>query len=69
MTVSILERVLVGHAREMRARGGTLALAGPQGTVLRVVSLTGLLTWFEVHDTVGQAAAGGHRLLTFLATP
>jgi anti-sigma B factor antagonist len=49
--------VLIRHARETRARGGTLALAGPQGTVLRLLSVTGLLTWFEVAEATGQAAA------------
>jgi anti-sigma B factor antagonist len=61
--------VLARHARGMRARGGTLALAGPRGTVLRLLSVTGLLTWFEVCDTVGQASADGHRSLTFPAIP
>jgi len=62
--------VLAGHAREVRVLGGTLALAGPQGTVLRLLSLTGLLAWFEVHDTAAQAAGGRRRRsLTFPAAP
>jgi anti-sigma B factor antagonist len=51
--------VLIRYARETQARGGTLALAGPQGTVLRLLSLTGLLTWFEVADAIGPSAADG----------
>jgi anti-sigma B factor antagonist len=51
--------VLIRHAREARARCGTVALAGPQGTVLRILSVTTLLTWFEVADATGQAAADG----------
>jgi anti-sigma B factor antagonist len=52
---------LARHAREIQARGGTLALAGPRGAVRRLLSVTGLLTWFEVHDTVSQAVGGGRR--------
>ena len=61
--------VLVRYSREIRARGGSLALAGPQGAVRRVLSVTGLITWFEVHDTVGQAIAGGRRSLVLAAAP
>jgi anti-sigma B factor antagonist len=62
--------VLIRHAWHMRARGGTLALAGPQGAVLRILSVTGLLGWFEVYDTIGQATTGGgagYQSLTFPA--
>src|ERR1700735_770591 len=52
--------VLVWHACEMRIQGGKVELAGPQGAVRRILSVTGLLTAFEVHDTVGQAAGGDH---------
>ena len=38
--------VLVKHCMETRARGGSFALAGPQGIVRRILSVTGLLTWF-----------------------
>jgi len=62
-------RVLVQHARGIWAQGGTVDLAGPQGTVHRILSVTGVLTMFEVHGTVGQAAAGhrGCRSLVFPA--
>ncbi len=50
--------VLVWHACEIQAQGGTVEMAGPQGAVRRILSVTGLLTGFEVHDAVGQAADG-----------
>jgi len=50
--------VLVRHCKEIRGQGGSFALAGPQAAVLRILAVTGLLTWFEVHDTVQEAAAG-----------
>jgi anti-sigma B factor antagonist len=55
---SICLGVLVRHCREIRGRGGSFALAGPQAAVRRVLSATGLLSWFEVHDTVEEAVAG-----------
>ena len=56
---SVCLSVLVRHCRETRGRGGSFALAGPQAAVRRVLSVTGLLSWFEVHDTVEEAVAGG----------
>ena len=50
--------VLVRHSRKIRAQGGSFALAGPQAAVLRVLSVTGLLSWFEVHATIDEAVAG-----------
>jgi anti-anti-sigma factor len=50
--------VLVRHCQQIRAQGGSFVLAGPQGTVHKILSVTGLLTWFEVHESVGQAVAG-----------
>jgi anti-sigma B factor antagonist len=61
--------VLVRHSQEIRARGGSFALAGPQGAVRGVLSITGLITWFEVYDTVGQAIAAGRQSLVLPATP
>jgi anti-anti-sigma factor len=59
--------VLIQHRRDIRAQGGTVDLAGPQGSVHRILSLTGGLTMFEVHGTVEQATAGKHgcRYLVF----
>ena len=50
--------VLVRHCKEIRGQGGSFALAGPQPAVLMILSVTGLLTWFEVHSTVDEAVAG-----------
>jgi anti-anti-sigma factor len=47
--------VLVGHCKRVRDLGRSFALAGPQRAVLRVLSATGLLSWFEVYDTVDEA--------------
>jgi anti-anti-sigma factor len=48
--------VLVRHCKEIRGQGGSFALAGSQPAVLRILAVTGLLTWFEVHDTFEEAA-------------
>lgn len=48
--------VLVRHCKEIRRRGGSFALAGPQPGVHRILAITGLLTWFVVHGTVEEAA-------------
>jgi anti-sigma B factor antagonist len=61
--------VLALYSQEIRARGGSFALAGPQGTVRRILSVTGLITWFQVHDTVEQAVAGGRRSGVLAAVP
>ena len=50
--------VLIRHCKMIRSQGGSFALAGPQPAVLRILAVTGLLTWFEVHDTVEEAVAG-----------
>ena len=50
--------LLVRHCRQICGRGGSFALAGPQAAVRRVLSVTGLLSWFEVHDTIEAAVAG-----------
>ena len=50
--------VLVGHCKRVRGRGGSFALAGPQPAVLRALSATRLLTWFDVYDTVDEAITG-----------
>jgi anti-sigma B factor antagonist len=55
--------VLVRLCRDIRSQGGSFALAGPVGAVYRMLALTGLLTWFDVHDTVDEAVsrAGAQR--------
>jgi len=54
--------VLVRHCKEIRGQGGSFALAAPQPAVLRILAVTGLLTWLGVHDTVEEAAAGAGTL-------
>jgi anti-anti-sigma factor len=49
--------VLVRHCKDTRSQGGSFALAGPHGTVHRLLAVTGLLTWFDVHDTVEEAVS------------
>jgi anti-anti-sigma factor len=63
--------VLARHCKGIRGRGGAFAHAGPPGTVLRILAVTGLPSWFEVHDTVQETVtgAGTRRSADFLATP
>jgi anti-anti-sigma factor len=49
--------VLVRHCQDTRSQHGSFALAGPHGTVHRILAVTGLLTWFDVHDTVEEAVS------------
>ena len=49
--------VLVGGLKRVKEKNGELALAGAQGTVLRVLSVTGLNAVFPMHDTVDQATS------------
>ncbi|MFY9586583.1 MAG: STAS domain-containing protein [Actinomycetota bacterium] len=49
--------VLVGGLKRVKENNGELALAGAQGTVLRVLSVTGLNAVFPMHDTVDQATS------------
>jgi anti-sigma B factor antagonist len=63
--------VLVSYCKEIRGRGGSFALAGPRPAVRRILSVTGLLSWFEVHDTVEEAStdAGTQRSAIIQAPP
>jgi anti-anti-sigma factor len=47
--------VLARLCQDIRSRGGSFALAGPVGEVHRILELTGLLTWFDVHETLAEA--------------
>ena len=49
--------VLVRHCMDSREQGGSFALAGPRGAVCRILAVNGLLTWFDVHDTVEEAVS------------
>jgi anti-anti-sigma factor len=43
--------VLAGHCKDIRAQGSSFALVRPQPTVRRILAVTGLLAWFEMHGT------------------
>lgn len=64
-------RVLAACRQEIQATGRGFALAGPRGAVLRILAVTGLLSRFEVHDSVEGAVTGSdaQRSATFRATP
>ena len=49
--------VLVGALKRLKEKDGQLALVCPQGSVLRVLTVTGLNKVFAIHETVGEAAA------------
>ena len=49
--------VLVGGLKRVKERNGELALAGAQGTVQRVLSVTGLNAVFPMHETVEDATS------------
>lgn len=49
--------VLVGGLKRVKERDGILSLAGAQGTVLRVLNVTGLNSVFPLHKTVEEATS------------
>jgi anti-sigma B factor antagonist len=49
--------VLVGGLKRVKEKEGSLALAGAHGTVLRVLTVTGLNSVFPLHETVEKATA------------
>ena len=49
--------VLVRYCQDIRSQGGSFMLAGPHGLVHQILAITGLLTWFDVHDTVQEAVS------------
>jgi anti-anti-sigma regulatory factor len=44
---------VLGH----QIAGRQFCLAGPYGAVHRILVVTGLLTWFDVHDTMEEAVS------------
>ena len=50
--------VLVGGLKRVKERDGEMAIAGAQGTVLRVLNVTGLNAVFQLRDSVEAAASG-----------
>jgi anti-anti-sigma factor len=51
--------VLARHCQDIRSQGGSFTLAGSHGLVHQMLAITGLLTWFDVHDTVQEAVSVG----------
>jgi anti-sigma B factor antagonist len=49
--------VLVGGLKRVKERDGEMAIAGAQGTVLRVLNVTGLNAVFQLRDSVEAAAS------------
>jgi anti-sigma B factor antagonist len=49
--------VLVGVLRRLKERDGELALLGPRGSVLRVLTVTGLNKVFAIYDSLEQVGA------------
>jgi anti-sigma B factor antagonist len=49
--------VLVGGLKRVKERNGELAIAGAQGTVLRVLNVTGLNAVFAMRESVEAAAS------------
>jgi anti-sigma B factor antagonist len=49
--------VLVGGLKRVKERNGELSIAGAQGTVLRVLNVTGLHAVFPMKDSVEAAAS------------
>jgi anti-sigma B factor antagonist len=49
--------VLVGGLKRVKEKNGELAIAGAQGTVLRVLNVTGLNAVFSMRDSVDAATS------------
>ena len=49
--------VLIGALKRCKEAGGSLALAGPGESVLKVLAITGLDKVFSIHSDVEQAAS------------
>ncbi len=49
--------VLVGGAKRVRARDGSLDLACPRERILKIFQITGMTKVFGIHQTVDQAIA------------
>ena len=54
-------RVLLAINRRAGLLGGTFSLAAPQGSVARILELTGLDQYLAVFPTVAKAIAADHR--------
>ena len=50
--------VLARHCTDSKSQGGSFALDGPHGALHRILALTGLLAWFDVHHIAEETADG-----------
>jgi len=50
--------VLIGAHKRLRVRGGALAVASEQPTILRILELTGMDQVLDLYATAGEALAG-----------
>jgi len=50
--------VLIGALKRLRVRGGALAVASEQPTILRILELTGMDQVLDLYATAGEALAG-----------
>jgi anti-sigma B factor antagonist len=53
--------VLIGALKRLRVRGGALAVASEQPTILRILELTGMDQVLDLYATAGEALACLHR--------
>jgi anti-sigma B factor antagonist len=53
--------VLIGALKRLRVRGGALAVASEQPSILRILELTGMDQVLELHATADDALAALHR--------
>jgi len=49
---------LIGALKRLRVRGGALAVASEQPTILRILELTGMDQVLDLYATAGEALAG-----------
>jgi anti-sigma B factor antagonist len=49
--------VLLGTLKRLRVRGGTLALASEEATILRILEVTGMDQVLDLHPTANEALA------------
>ncbi|MDQ2813975.1 MAG: anti-sigma factor antagonist [Actinomycetota bacterium] len=47
--------VLAWLSQDITSQGGSFALAGPHGAVHRILTVTGMLAWFDVYASVEEA--------------
>lgn len=46
---------LVGNAKQLAARGGSMSLAGANQTIRKTLEITNLARYFRIHEGIGEA--------------